>query len=289
MRITEGARRSRAARRRLMPSTMRHTKIVATLGPASSSPRYWTADPAGADVFRLELLARHARFPPTTFRAVRDAAARARAPGRHPAGPERPKIRTGTPGRRPARRAARRRGAAHRRRRGRRPRTRLHAVRRLVTSAGPGDRAAARRRPDRAARVERNEQRARHTVVDGGPLGEHKGINAPGVPLPASAVTDEGRRGPAVRPRLGVDLVALSFVQTPQDVTRSSDMPAQARDVPLIAKIERPQRSNNLDAILAASDGVMVARGDLGLECRSSRCRASRNRSSRGRERSDVP
>ena len=86
--------------------------------------------------------------------------------------------------------------------------------------------------------------------------------------LPAAAVTakdeDDLRFGLA----LGVDLVALSFVQTPDDCHAARRIMRAARaDVPLIAKIERPQALEHLDEILAAADGVMVARGDLGLEC----------------------
>ena len=67
--------------------------------------------------------------------------------------------------------------------------------------------------------------------------------------------------------RLGVDFVALSFVQTPDDVARARDLIARAgKDTPVIAKIERPAAIDNLDGILRLAQGVMVARGDLGLE-----------------------
>jgi pyruvate kinase len=106
------------------------------------------------------------------------------------------------------------------------------------------------------------------TVIDGGPLGEHKGINAPGVAMPASAVTprdlDDLRFGLSI----GVDLVALSFVQSAADLQRVRRVLAEAGagEVPLVAKLERPVALEHLDAIIAASDAVMVARGDLGLE-----------------------
>ena len=106
------------------------------------------------------------------------------------------------------------------------------------------------------------------TVVEGGELGEHKGINAPGVPLPASAITakdvDDLRFGLS----LGVDMVALSFVQSAADLRQARQLMAAADggDVPLIAKLERPQALEHLDEILDACDAVMVARGDLGLE-----------------------
>ena len=104
-------------------------------------------------------------------------------------------------------------------------------------------------------------------VVHGGRLGEHKGINAPGVPLAASALTAKDVDNLRFGLDLGVHLVALSFVQTPDDVIRArEEMTAHGRVVPVIAKIERPAAVENLTGILAAAQGLMVARGDLGLE-----------------------
>ena len=108
----------------------------------------------------------------------------------------------------------------------------------------------------------------RTRVVDGGPLGEHKGINAPNVPLPAVGVTAKDAEDFAFGLAQGVDFVALSFVQSAGDLWRARQLALQAGrpDVPLIAKIERPEAVVRLDEIMAASDAVMVARGDLGLE-----------------------
>ena len=107
----------------------------------------------------------------------------------------------------------------------------------------------------------------RTTVVDGGRLGQHKGINAPGVELPASAITlkdaDDLRFGLS----LGVDMVAISFVQTARDLRQARELlDADDASIPLVAKLERPQALDHLDEILDSSDAVMVARGDLGLE-----------------------
>jgi pyruvate kinase len=106
------------------------------------------------------------------------------------------------------------------------------------------------------------------TVLDGGQLGEHKGINAPGVPLPAVGVTEKDARDLAFGLALGIDLVAISFVQRAADVdaARAIIMREGRGSVPLVAKLERPEAIERLDEILAAADGVMVARGDLGLE-----------------------
>jgi len=104
-------------------------------------------------------------------------------------------------------------------------------------------------------------------VVTGGVLGEHKGINAPGVRLPASCITEKDAADLRFGLELGVDFVALSFVQTADDVARAKELMREAgRSAPIIAKIERPAAIENLNAILLEAHGVMVARGDLGLE-----------------------
>lgn len=118
-------------------------------------------------------------------------------------------------------------------------------------------------------RVESNDrQQIRTTVVDGGVLGEHKGINAPGVPLPASGLTEKDKADLAFGVRAGVDFVAMSFVLSASDLrqARAALRDAGAPDLPLVAKLERPEAIEALDDILHACDAVMVARGDLGLE-----------------------
>jgi pyruvate kinase len=106
------------------------------------------------------------------------------------------------------------------------------------------------------------------TILEGGVLGGHKGINAPGIKLPASAITMKDVDDLTFGLSLGVDMVALSFVQSAADVHQARQIVAQADagDVPIIAKLERPQAVECLDEILACADGVMIARGDLGLE-----------------------
>ena len=106
------------------------------------------------------------------------------------------------------------------------------------------------------------------TVVNGGELGEHKGINAPGVDLPSGELTEKDANDLQFGIGLGVDFVALSFVQTPEDIAAARRILAgSGADIPIVAKIERPQAIARLDDILASADAVMVARGDLGLEC----------------------
>jgi len=108
----------------------------------------------------------------------------------------------------------------------------------------------------------------RTTVVDGGLLGERKGINAPGVALPASGLTAKDLEDLRFGVGSGVDFVAMSFVQTAGDLrqARAALGEAGAPNLPLIAKLERPEAVDHLDEILHACDAVMVARGDLGLE-----------------------
>ena len=104
-------------------------------------------------------------------------------------------------------------------------------------------------------------------VVDGGILKEHKGINLPGVAVSAPALSEKDEEDLAFGLEQGVDLVALSFVRAANDVHLARAFMAQrGKTVPLISKLEKPQAVDQLDAILAASDGVMVARGDLGVE-----------------------
>ena len=105
------------------------------------------------------------------------------------------------------------------------------------------------------------------TVVNGGQLGEHKGINLPGVALSIPALTDKDRKDLIFGLKHDVDAVALSFVRSAADVISVKKIiRAQGRDVPVIAKLEKPQALEHLEEIFAACDGVMVARGDLGVE-----------------------
>ena len=100
-------------------------------------------------------------------------------------------------------------------------------------------------------------------VKVGGPLKDRKGMNLPGTKLSTPALTDKDKADLSYARELGVDYFALSFVRTPADLVEAK---ALAGDTPVIAKVEKPEAIENLDAILEAADGVMVARGDLGVE-----------------------
>ncbi len=104
-------------------------------------------------------------------------------------------------------------------------------------------------------------------VISGGELKPHKGVNLPGVPLKISALTAKDRADLAFAVELDVDYIALSFVRHAEDVLELKRfLQGHGATIPVIAKIEKPEAMEHIDAILAASDGVMVARGDLGVE-----------------------
>jgi pyruvate kinase len=105
-------------------------------------------------------------------------------------------------------------------------------------------------------------------VMAGGPLESHKGINVPGVPLRTSALTAKDEADLAAGIAMGVEWVAHSFVQSADDVRRARAVAAAAGapDLPIIAKIEKPQAVEHIDDIVQVADGLMIARGDLGIE-----------------------
>jgi pyruvate kinase len=104
-------------------------------------------------------------------------------------------------------------------------------------------------------------------VVHGGPLRPHKGMNIPEATLSTPALTEKDRRDLAFGLAHGVDYVALSFVRQPKDLDEVKAIVRGAgKATPVIAKIEKREAVQNLESVLAASEGVMVARGDLGVE-----------------------
>jgi pyruvate kinase len=104
-------------------------------------------------------------------------------------------------------------------------------------------------------------------VENGGRLGQHQGINLPGAKLKIPSLTPKDRKDLLSALEIGANYIALSFVRTAGDVKAAKAAIARAgKNVPVIAKLEKPEAIDNLDAILAVADGVMVARGDLGVE-----------------------
>ncbi len=248
----------------------RHTKIIATVGPASDSDAALDAlIAAGTDIFRLNFSHGTHDTHAVTFARIRSAAQRA---GRQVAILQDlggPKIRTGElVDHQPVRvQAGDRLRIATGDFPGRRDRLSTTFAG-LARSVKHGDRLLL---ADGSVelRVESTDGSVIDTtVVDGGEIGEHKGINAPGVALAASALTIKDVDDLAFGLSLGVDMVALSFVQSASDLAQARRLlqDSGAEDVPLVAKLERPQAIDHLEEILLASDAVMVARGDLGLE-----------------------
>ncbi|QFU09809.1 Pyruvate kinase [Rhodobacteraceae bacterium THAF1] len=101
-------------------------------------------------------------------------------------------------------------------------------------------------------------------VIVGGTISNRKGVNVPDVELPLAALSDKDRKDLEFVCKLGVDWLALSFVQRPRDVQEARDL--SGGRVAILSKIEKPLAVTNFEAILEASDGIMVARGDLGVE-----------------------
>ena len=259
-------------RRRLPPPealTLRRAKIVCTVGPATRSPEM--ADrllAAGMNVARLNFSHGTHEEHAAAIRALRQASFRQQRPLAILADLQGPKIRTGTlAGGRPVH---------------------LEAGKSFVitTETVPGDAARVSttftslprdvRRGDRILlsdglielRVIAVRGRDVVTrVVNGGELGEHQGINLPGVKLKVASLTPKDRKDLLFALEAGANYVAVSFVRTAADVLSAKTLIRRAgRDTPVIAKLEKPEAIENLEEILRASDGVMVARGDLGVE-----------------------
>ncbi|MBI2923442.1 MAG: pyruvate kinase [Planctomycetes bacterium] len=247
---------------------MRRTKILATLGPASTSPAVIDQlIAAGLDAVRLNFSHGTHESHEAAFRTVRDAAARAGRPIAILQDLSGPKIRVGKvkePGMQVP------------------TGSRLTITTRQVEGADgvvsteylglPGDVKKGERvlLDDGKIQLVVREVKGKDIVcdvTDGGLLTSKKGINVPGAALAAGSLTDKDRDDARFGLKLGVDFMALSFVRSASDVEDlRSLMKTQGRGVPIIAKIEKPQAIDALDDIVAVSDGVMVARGDLGVE-----------------------
>lgn len=248
---------------------MRKTKIIATVGPASNSDEVLDAlIAAGVNIVRLNFSHGTHDSHATTFARVRAAAKRANREVAILQDLGGPKIRTGRlEGGRPIPLKV---GDELRIVTGDiegRPGLVSTTFEGLATGVQPGDSLLLSDGTIELRVSSSNGTEIVTTVVEGGTLGQHKGINAPGVALPTSAVTLKDMEDLQFGLALGMDLVALSFVQTAADLRRARQVIHDNNgDVPLVAKIERPQALEDLDAILECCDVVMVARGDLGLE-----------------------
>jgi pyruvate kinase len=248
---------------------VRHTKIIATVGPACDSDAMIDAlIAAGTNIFRLNFSHGTHETHGAVFRRIRAAAVRAHREVGVLQDLGGPKIRTGLleGGRAFTVKA----GDVLRIATG----DFLGAPGRISTTfvglahnVRPGDRLLLADGTIELRVEESDGREIRTTVVEGGELGEHKGINAPGVPLPTSAITNKDIDDLRFGLSLGVDMVAVSFVQSAADLRRARQLITEAGgDAPLVAKLERPQAIEHLDEIFGACEAVMIARGDLGLE-----------------------
>jgi pyruvate kinase len=116
--------------------------------------------------------------------------------------------------------------------------------------------------------IENNDTDVETRVLIGGTLKNNKGINLPGVKVSAPALTEKDRRDLAIGMQVGVDFVALSFVRSPDDIDEAIALAKRpdGKRVPIVAKIEKPEAIERLEEIIDRADGIMVARGDLGVE-----------------------
>jgi len=272
---------------------MRHTKIIATIGPASRTDEIIEQlIGAGVDVCRLNFSHGTHEAHAETFQRIRAAAARATKVVSILQDLGGPKIRTG------------------RLKDGRAIVLKDGQTIRIVAGDGEGDEEhiyttygelVRKTRPggmllldDGKIQLEIERADGREIVarvVEGGALEEHKGINAPGVQLSADALTPKDIEDLKFGARLGVDMVALSFVRSADDMWQARQILTEigAPNIPLIAKIERPEALDHLEEILKVSQGVMVARGDLGLEMPLERVPTSQKEITRKARRSGIP
>jgi len=248
---------------------MRRTKIVATVGPASRSPH--TLErlvQAGVNVFRLNFSHGTHEEHLEVIRAAREIGARLHRPIALLQDLSGPKIRTGKvkDGQVELVRGARIAVTTD---------TSIEGTAELISTTYeplPRDVKAG----DQVLLDDGNLElrvvgvsggRVECEVVDGGTLRANKGMNLPGVTLSTPALTEKDRRDLRFGTQHQVDYVAMSFVRRAEDVLEAKELiRSMGETTPVISKIEKPQAVDNLEAILAASDGVMVARGDLGVE-----------------------
>ena len=252
-----------------MPQRRASAKIVATLGPASSDPATVLAlYRAGADVFRINFSHGSREDHRARIRTVRAVEREVRRPIAIVADLQGPKIRIGTfapaPDGGPVELAE---GATFRFDRDDAPGDASRVCLphpEVYRAVAPGQMLTLDDGRLRLEIAECSESHIAATVRAGGPIGDRKGVNLPGAVLPLSALTAKDRRDLSFALDQGVDWIALSFVQRPEDVAELRTLAGNRASV--LAKIEKPAALENLALIVDLSDAVMVARGDLGVE-----------------------
>jgi pyruvate kinase len=243
----------------------RRAKIVATLGPASSTPEMIAKlFEAGVDVFRINMS--HSSFDVVKklHGAVRAAEAQFSRPIGILADLQGPKFRVGDVG---GGSALLKEGATYRfdtkEEAGSATRVFLPHPQ-IFEAVEPGHTLLLDDGKIRMTVVDKHPSQIDAKVMVGGAISSRKGVSLPDTVLPIGPLTEKDRKDLDYALRLGVDWVALSFVQRGEDMRLARQMVGQG--AALMAKIEKPAAITDLDAIVASSDGIMVARGDLGVE-----------------------
>ncbi|WP_454715108.1 pyruvate kinase [Caulobacter segnis] len=243
----------------------RRSRIVATIGPASSSPEMIvTLAKAGADVFRLNFSHGAHETHAAVYAAIREAEKTVGRPLGILADLQGPKLRVGKFANGPVVLQA---GQAFRFDNDPTPgdETRVHLPHpEILTAMRPGATLLLDDGKLRMVVTDAGPGYANTTVSNGGKLSERKGVAVPDVVIPMSPLTPKDREDLAFALRLGVDWIALSFVQAPEDMAELRRI-VEGRAA-VLAKIEKPQALKVLGPIMDLCDGVMVARGDLGVE-----------------------
>lgn len=248
---------------------MKRAKIVATIGPASRSPeRLRELMSAGMDVARVNMSHGTHETHAETIQTLRAVAAELNRPLAILLDLCGPKIRTGKlKDGRPIQLTAGQSLAITTRDVVGDETTVSTGYKSLPLDVKPGDRILFADGLIEVCVEQVNQTEVLCRVVNGGELGENKGINLPGVRLSAPSLTEKDRVDLSFGLRQQVDYVALSFVRSAADCADAKALIASlGADTPLIAKIEKREALDDLDAVIDACDGVMVARGDLGVE-----------------------
>lgn len=247
---------------------MRRTKIVCTIGPASESePILRRLVLAGMDVARLNFSHGSHESHAEKFRLIRALAAEAGRPVAILQDLAGPKIRIGTLAGGPITLRPDEEFRLTAREVPGDSREVSVSYKQLPEDVRPGDTLLLADGALEMGVLEVDGPDIRCRVVTGGVLSSHKGINLPSRSIRAPILTEKDRHDLAFGLELGVDFVALSFVRSAADIAVVREfMDVAGRQAPLIAKIEKHEALEEIDAILAAVDGLMVARGDLGVD-----------------------